>query len=174
MRRDARRIPAFFDSRLNCAAGASLGFAVIETILEWDRFLANGHGNLRLLVSVAWYAYAFVALCIWASREGTQELGAWTLLILFAMTVPALLESGLTLIEAILRVAQFFLVVAALFLIFTATLALGLTAAPLSREARDYDRRWDRTRLSSKRAIGAGWSASPTSSTCAFRKPYPG
>ena len=76
MRRDARRIPAFFDSRLNCAAGASLGFAVIETILEWDRFLANGHGNLRLLVSVAWYAYAFVALCIWASREGTQELGA--------------------------------------------------------------------------------------------------
>ena len=37
MRRDVRRIPAFFDSRLNCAAGASLGFAVIETILEWDR-----------------------------------------------------------------------------------------------------------------------------------------
>jgi hypothetical protein len=41
------------------------------------------------------------------------------LLILFATTLPELLESDLTLIEAILRVAQFFLVVVALFLIVT-------------------------------------------------------
>lgn len=93
--------------------------SLCETILEWDRFVANGHGNLRLLVSVAWCAYAFVALCIWQAAREHKNWARWTLLILFAMTVPTLLESGLTLIEAILRVAQFFLVVAALFLIFT-------------------------------------------------------
>ena len=54
-----------------------------------------------------------------AGCEGAQELGAMGLLILFAATVPASLQTGLTLIEAILRVAQFFLAAAALFLIFT-------------------------------------------------------
>lgn len=97
----------------------SLGLAVIETVLERDRFLANGQGNLRLLVSVAWYVYGFVALCIWQAAREHKNWARWALLILFATTVPALLESGLTLIEAILRVAQFFLTVVALFLIFT-------------------------------------------------------
>jgi hypothetical protein len=97
----------------------SLGLAVIETILERDRFLANGHSSLRLLVSVAWYVYAFVALCIWQAAREQKNWARWALLILFATTLPALLESGLTLIEAILRFAQFFLIAAALFLIFT-------------------------------------------------------
>jgi hypothetical protein len=97
----------------------SLGLAVIETVLERDRFLANGHGSVRLLVFVAWYVYGFVALCIWQAAREHKNWARWALLILFATTVPALLESGLTLIEAMLRVAQFFLVVAALFLIFS-------------------------------------------------------
>lgn len=96
----------------------SLGLAVIETVLERDRFLAQ-NGSVRLLVFVAWYVYGFVALCIWQAAREHKNWARWALLILFATTVPALLESGLTLIEAILRVAQFLLVVAALFLIFT-------------------------------------------------------
>jgi hypothetical protein len=95
----------------------SLGFAVIETVLERDRFLANG--DVRLFVSVAWYVYGFLALCIWQAARERKNWARWALLILFAATLPACLETGLTLTEAILRVAQFFLVVAALFLIFT-------------------------------------------------------
>ena len=97
----------------------SLGLAVIETVLERDRFLANGHGSVRVLVSVAWYVYGFVALCIWQTARERKNWARWVLFILFVATVPALLQSGLTLIEAILRVAQFFLTAAALFLIFT-------------------------------------------------------
>jgi hypothetical protein len=96
----------------------SLALAVIETILERDRFLAE-NDNVRLLVSVAWYVYAFVALCIWQAAREHKNWARWALLVLFAATLPASLETGLTLTEAILRVAQFFLVVAALFLIFT-------------------------------------------------------
>jgi hypothetical protein len=52
---------------------------VIETVLERDRFLANGHGNVRLLVSVAWYVYGFVGFVHLAGRERTEELGAMDL-----------------------------------------------------------------------------------------------
>jgi hypothetical protein len=97
----------------------SLGLAVIETALERDRFLANSNGNVRLLVSVAWYVYGFVALCIWQAPREHKNWARWALLIVFAATFPASLETGLTLVEAILRVAQFFLTLAALFLIFT-------------------------------------------------------
>lgn len=97
----------------------SLGLAVIEMVLERDRFLANGHGSVRLLVSVAWYVYGFVALCIWQAAREHKNWARWALLILFATTLPASLETGLTLIGAILRVAQFFLTVVALFSIFT-------------------------------------------------------
>ena len=96
----------------------ALGLAVIETILERDRFLAQ-NGGVPLLVSVAWYVYGFVALCIWQAARERKNWARWVLLILFAATLPASLETGLTLTEAILRVAQFFLVVAALFLIFS-------------------------------------------------------
>jgi hypothetical protein len=51
----------------------SLGLAVIETVLERDRFFVNG--DVCFLVSVPSCVYGFCGVAHLAVCEGTQELG---------------------------------------------------------------------------------------------------
>jgi hypothetical protein len=51
----------------------SLGLAVIETVLERDRFFVNG--DVCFLLSVPSYVYGLCGVLDLADREGTQELG---------------------------------------------------------------------------------------------------
>ena len=97
----------------------SLGLAVIETALEWDRILAAAHGSVRVAGFVVLYLYGFLALCIWQAAREHKNWARWVLLILFAIALPASFQSDLTLIAVILRIGQFLAATIALFLIFT-------------------------------------------------------
>ena len=68
----------------------SLGLAVIETVLERDRFLVNG--DVCFLVSVPSCVHGFMALCIWQVAREHKNWAGWALLVLFAPTLLASLE----------------------------------------------------------------------------------
>jgi hypothetical protein len=68
----------------------SLGLAVIETVLERDRFLVNG--DVCFLVSVPSCVHGFVALCIWQVAREHKNWAGWALLALFAPTLLSSLE----------------------------------------------------------------------------------
>lgn len=97
----------------------SLGLALVETALEWNRILADAHGSVRLAGFVALYLYAFLALCIWQAAREHKNWARWLLLIFFAMVLPASVQSDLILVVMILRAGQFVAAAVALFLIFT-------------------------------------------------------
>lgn len=96
----------------------SLGLALVETALEWNRIFAEVHGNVRFAVFVV-YFYTFLALCIWQAAREHKNWARWVLLILYAIALPASLQPGLTLVAVIMRAGQFLAAAVALFLIFT-------------------------------------------------------
>ena len=73
---------------------------------------------MRFMIFVA-YSYAFLALCIWQAAREHKNWERWVLLILYAIALPASVQSDLTLIPVILRAGQFLAAAFALFLIFT-------------------------------------------------------
>jgi len=97
----------------------SLGLALVETALEWNRILADAHGSVRLAGFVMLYFYAFLVLCIWQAAREHKNWARWALLILFAIALPALHLSDLTLVAVILHAGQLLAVAVALVLIFT-------------------------------------------------------
>jgi hypothetical protein len=84
----------------------SLGLALIETALEWNRILANAQGSVRLAGFVTLYVYAFLALCIWQAARERANWARRVLLILFAIALPATHLSDLTRVAVGLRAGQ--------------------------------------------------------------------